>query len=88
MKSATPVSLRASVSLQVVHVLLNIASHYKCVLHTVHARFTLDDKPIYLCINKNIVPNGFLKILQQLPHITEHVIITGQVFIWVKTVTL
>ena len=46
------------VSLQVVLLLLNIASYYKCMLHTVdirgaflNAEFTAADKPIYLKIN-------------------------------------
>ena len=49
----------ATVSLQVVFLLFNIASYYKCMLQTVdirgaflNAEFTPTDKPIYLKINK------------------------------------
>ena len=64
----------ATVSLQVVYLLFNIASYYKCILHTVdirgaflNAEFTSADKPIYLKMNKDVVPTGFFKIPRQLP---------------------
>ena len=48
----------ATVSLQVVFLLFNIASYYKCMLHTVdirgailNAELTSSDAPIYLRIN-------------------------------------
>jgi len=57
----------ATVSLQVVYLLFNIASYYQCMLQTVdirgaflNAQFT----SIYLRINKDI---GFSKIPRQLP---------------------
>ena len=50
-----------------------------------NAYFTSDDKPIYLRINKDIVPYWILQ--ESLRYRTRTtVIITGQVFIWLKTV--
>ena len=56
----------ATVSLQVVYLLFNIASYYKCMLHTVdirgaflNAEFTPADKPICLKINKDVVLSSF-----------------------------
>ena len=56
----------ATVSLQVVFWLFNIASYHKCMLHTVgirgaflNAEFTAD-KTIYPKINKDVVPYWIL----------------------------
>ena len=53
----------ATISLQVVYVLVNIASYYRCILSTVdiggaflNAEFTPADSPIYLKIKKDVVP--------------------------------
>jgi hypothetical protein len=58
----------ATVSLQVVYLLFNVASHYKCMLQTVdirgaflNAEFTPADNPIYLKINKDVVPYWILQ---------------------------
>jgi len=68
----------ATVSLQVVNLLFNIASYYKCMLQTVdireaflNAQFTSDDKPIYLRINKDIVPYWILQDPSAAPYVTE-----------------
>ena len=59
----------ATVSLQVVYLLFNVASYYKCMLQTVDIRgaflnteFTPADKPIYLKINKDVVPLSLIHI--------------------------
>jgi len=68
----------ATISLQVVYLLFNIASYYKCMLQTVdirgaflNAQFTSDDKPIYLRINKDIVPYWILQDSSAAPNVTE-----------------
>ena len=68
----------ATVSLQVVYLLFNIASFHKCMLHTVdirgaflNAEFTSADKPIYLKINKDVVPYWILQDPQAVPYVTE-----------------
>ena len=60
----------ATVSLQVVYLLFNIASYYKCMLHTLirgaflNDEFMSVDKPIYLKINKVYYLTEFFKILK------------------------
>jgi len=68
----------ATVSLQVVYLLFNIASYYKCMLHTVdirgaflNAEFTPADKPIYLKINKDVVPYWILQDPQAAPYVSQ-----------------
>ena len=68
----------ATVSLQVVFLLFNIASYYKCMLHTVdirgaflNAEFTPADKPIYLKINKDVVPYWILQDPQAAPYVSH-----------------
>ena len=53
----------AAISPQVVYLLFNIATYYRCILSTVDIRgaflnteFTPADSPIYLKINKDVVP--------------------------------
>ena len=53
----------ATISLQVVYLLFNIATYYRYILSTVYIRgaflngeFTPADSPIYLKINKDVVP--------------------------------
>ena len=62
----------ATVSLQVVLLLFNIASYYKCILQTVdirgaflNAQFSSEDKSIYFRINKDTPSHtGFFRIHQ------------------------
>jgi hypothetical protein len=68
----------ATVSLQVVFLLFNIASHYKCMLQTVdirgaflNAEFTSADKPIYLKINKDVVPYWILQDPTAKPYVSD-----------------
>ena len=68
----------ATVSLQVVYLLFNIASYYKCLLQIVdirgaflNAHFTSDDKLIYLRINKDIVPYWILQDPSAASNVTE-----------------
>ena len=87
----------ATVSLQVVYLLFNIASYYKCMLHIVdirgaflNAEFTSVDKPIYLKINKDVVSYWILQDPQAVPYVspTRRVsIVIRSIFIWIKTVT-
>jgi len=88
----------ATVSLQVVYLLFNIASYYKCILQTVdikgaflNAKFTSDDKPIYLRINTSIVSYGILqrRSLRSSLHyrIRTTDITPRQVFIWINLST-
>ena len=57
------ISLSVTISLQIVYLLFNIATNYRCILSTVdirgaflNAEFTPADSQIYLKINKNVVP--------------------------------
>ena len=68
----------ATVSLQVVFLLINVASHYKCMLQTVdirgaflNAEFTPADKPIYLKINKDVVPYWILQDPTAKPYVSD-----------------
>ena len=68
----------ATVSLQVVYLLFNIESYYKCMLHTVGIRraflngeFTSADKPIHLKINKNVVAYWILQDPQAGPDVSQ-----------------
>jgi hypothetical protein len=86
----------ATVSLQVLYLLFNIASYYKCMLQTVdirgaflNAQFTSNDKPICLRINKDIVNKDTPRSLgSSLSHRTRTTYITArQVSLRVKAVT-
>lgn len=81
----------ATVSLQVVYLLFNIASHYKCMLQTVdirgaflNAEFTPADKLINLKINKDVVrPFSSALRIRQWRVITT----IRSILIWFKTIT-
>ena len=69
----------ATVSLQVVFLLFNIASYYKCMLHTVdirgaflNAEFTSADAPICLRINADVVPYWILQDPAAKPYVTDN----------------
>ena len=72
---------------QVVYLLFNIASYYKCMLqivdirgaflNTPYAHFTSDSKPIYLSINTDIFPLLILQDPSAVPYVTEK----GQLFL-------
>ena len=69
----------ATVSLQVVYLLYNILSHYKSILQTVdihgaflNAEFTPVDKPIYLKINKDVVPYWILQDPLAAPYVSDN----------------
>ena len=68
----------ATVFLQVVFLLYNIASFYQCMLHTVdirgaflNAEFTAADKPIYLNINKDVAPCWILQDPLPAPYVLD-----------------
>ena len=68
----------ATVSLQVVYLLFNVASYYKYMIHTVdvrgaflNAEFTSADKPIYLKINEDVVPYWILQDPQASHHVSQ-----------------
>jgi hypothetical protein len=67
----------ATVSLQVVFLLFNIASYHKCMLHTIdirgaflNAEFSAADEPIYLKINKDVVPYWILQDPSAAPYVS------------------
>jgi len=69
----------ATVSLQVVFLLFNIASYYKCMLHTVNIRgaflnaeFTSADAPICLRMNADVVPYWILQDPVAKPYVTDN----------------
>ena len=69
----------ATVSLQVVFLLFNIASYHRCSLSTVdirgaflNAEFTPNDTPIYLKINKDVVPYWTRQDPNALPYVSAN----------------
>ena len=71
----------ATISLQVVYLLLNISTYYRCILSTVDIRgaflnteFTPADSPIYLKTNKDVVPHW----VEQDPNTVTYVSSTGE----------
>jgi len=68
----------ATISLQVVYLLFNIATYYRCTLSTVdirgaflNAEFTPADSPIYLKINKDVVPYWVKQDPNALPYVSS-----------------
>jgi hypothetical protein len=68
----------STISLQVVYLLFNIASYYRCILSTVdirgaflNAEFTPADSPIYLKINKDVVPYWVKQDPNALPYVSS-----------------
>ena len=68
----------ATISLQVVCLLFNIATYYRCTLSTVdirgaflNAEFTPADSPIYLKINKDVVPYWVKQDPNALPYVSS-----------------
>ena len=69
----------ATISLHVVFILFNIASFYRCMLHTIdirgaflNAQFSSSEEPIYLRINKDIVPYWILQDPTAAPYVSEN----------------
>ena len=81
----------ATISLQVVYLLFNIASYYRCILSSVdirgaflNAEFIPADSPLYLKINKDVVPYW----VKQDPNAVPYVSSTGEIILLVRLETV